>query len=1143
VARLRARDLVWLPLLFCGLAFGQNGALRITEPAPRKDGTIVTSEPALALKGTLSWTGGDMRVLWKNYRGFSDLATVTVAEDRRTVLWSTTSPIPLRPGVNHVRIQALGQPGAAAFVNVFYAAKVPAPGPPVGTTMLKGQQIAYEAIGGRAVYQSDMILGPLADVAAGRFAGRFAKGGLRPQSATVAPDLQSSSTGLWPVVNGVVRVPYTIANTSGDLTNINAAIAESNTQLAGVVQWVSAAGDANFVNFDFDTNDQSGSCEAIVGMQGGSQPIGGAGNCTTGTILHEMGHALGLYHEQSRADRNTWVNYQEANVDKPQHANFDILASEVDSGLFNYASIMEYGPFTFSLYGVAPVMETIPAGMVLSTDLPQYTTGDLDGIMRLYGFTPSAVTVDTNPTGLQVVVDGTTCTAPCVFNNWALGSQHTLSVPLDSHSQTLQTLSQQPYIFGRWNVDVSNTQSTTFTITNSPGDGTLLSPTTSPEITNYLASFIPVHPYSPKVSPPNAGTISALPPASTLIINGTSTSYYLDRQLVTLSVVPSGEYSFYAWEHVPLYNFYTQSYSFYIISNFDYDNFDTSYPVTAYLVNDPVLTIGATAADIAANGISPGFAIGVVDGSQNTVTTYTPQNFDLTNNGAGFAGGSNLTLCASGWDGSTCPLTPVAQSPVTTNVTYLFTSWTGDASGATNAISLTMPTNTSQEIDANYIGSFRAIILPSLYCSGISITSSPASTNSSTDGGLDAFFNAGTINFTANADASGVVGFVGWSQDLSGTANPNMFPLVGELIGTANYNIPGTAPLTVTSISPAAPTVTSSTTTITVAGTGFTTNSNVTYAYFGTGDGNFSNQGRTVTLQSPTQMQFRLQAGDLASAGYYQILILNATSTGCDPQTTFTFPVANSAGAPALTVSKSHLGDFGPGQQNATYTILVTNSGTGTVTAPVTVTENVPSGETLVSMAGSGWNCSVPPACTNSNLLAPTKSYGAITVTVNVAASPETPQVNSATVSGGGALPATATDSTNIVTTVMIPNVTDDTESQAETAILNAGLVVGTITTQSSTVPAGEAIRTNPSGGMAVAPGSTVSIVMSTGPPATGPCDVMRDGAYTVADVQAMINEALGTSQPVNDLNGDQVVNVVDIQIVINAVLTSVCTV
>jgi len=114
---------------------------------------------------------------------------------------------------------------------------------------------------------------------------------LRPQSATITPN-SLVSNGLWPVVSGVVRVPYTIdpSNAPPTVTNIDSALAESNTQLTGVVHWTPATGsDDNFVNFIFDSNDQSGACEAIVGMQGqGSQPISGAGNCTVNTILHEM---------------------------------------------------------------------------------------------------------------------------------------------------------------------------------------------------------------------------------------------------------------------------------------------------------------------------------------------------------------------------------------------------------------------------------------------------------------------------------------------------------------------------------------------------------------------------------------------------------------------------------------------------------------------------------------------------------------------------------------------------------------------------------------------------------------------------------------------------------------------------------------
>jgi uncharacterized repeat protein (TIGR01451 family) len=120
-----------------------------------------------------------------------------------------------------------------------------------------------------------------------------------------------------------------------------------------------------------------------------------------------------------------------------------------------------------------------------------------------------------------------------------------------------------------------------------------------------------------------------------------------------------------------------------------------------------------------------------------------------------------------------------------------------------------------------------------------------------------------------------------------------------------------------------------------------------------------------------------------------------------------------STAAPALSITKSHSGNFNTGQVG-TYTVTVSNAANaGPASGTVTVTENVPSGMTLVSMAGSGWNCSVN-TCTRSDTLTGGASYGAITVTVVVASNASSPQVNSVTVSGGGSATASTTDSTII---------------------------------------------------------------------------------------------------------------------------------
>ena len=67
---------------------------------------------------------------------------------------------------------------------------------------------------------------------------------------------------------------------------------------------------------------------------------------------------------------------------------------------------------------------------------------------------------------------------------------------------------------------------------------------------------------------------------------------------------------------------------------------------------------------------------------------------------------------------------------------------------------------------------------------------------------------------------------------------------------------------------------------------------------------------------------------------------------------------------------------------------------------------------------------------------------------------------------------------------IAVPDVDNPgtTQAAAESAITTAGLVASVSTAYSATVPAGEVISQDPAAGTSVAPGSTVSIVVSLGP-------------------------------------------------------------
>ena len=121
-------------------------------------------------------------------------------------------------------------------------------------------------------------------------------------------------------------------------------------------------------DINLSASNTSGQCEALDGyLAKPAQPMTGSTDCTVGTILHEMGHVIGLWHEQSRSDSGTYVTLYYGNVIKGSWSNFLPPADNYQllTTYYDYASLMEYPSFSFTSAG-APVIEAIPAGMPLN---------------------------------------------------------------------------------------------------------------------------------------------------------------------------------------------------------------------------------------------------------------------------------------------------------------------------------------------------------------------------------------------------------------------------------------------------------------------------------------------------------------------------------------------------------------------------------------------------------------------------------------------------------------------------------------------------------------------------------------------------------------------------------------------------------
>ena len=178
-----------------------------------------------------------------------------------------------------------------------------------------------------------------------------------------------------------------------------------------------------------------------------------------------------------------------------------------------------------------------------------------------------------------------------------------------------------------------------------------------------------------------------------------------------------------------------------------------------------------------------------------------------------------------------------------------------------------------------------------------------------------------------------------------------------------------------------------------------------TYMTYMQGNGNGTFQQEAAFNSAANS--FAVATADLNGDGKPDLIV-----GGTQPLSVTTF--LNNGAAPALGITKTHTGNFSAGQSGATYSVVVSNAGTGPTSGTVTVTDTPPSGETLVSMAGTGWSCSIN-SCNRSDALNAGASYPPITVTVNVAPGAPSQVTNQVSVSGGGAALASASDPTTIL--------------------------------------------------------------------------------------------------------------------------------
>jgi Astacin (Peptidase family M12A)/Papain-like cysteine protease AvrRpt2 len=169
-------------------------------------------------------------------------------------------------------------------------------------------------VDGQLIAQGDMVIAEASEL--GRGAG-----------------IQIVVSGFWP--SNII--PYEIERGHPDSADIVRAVNNINTTSCLRVQ--RRAGEPNYVQF---VDDRVGICSSPVGFRTGITRINVNG-CGVGAIMHEICHAAGLVHEQSRPDRDSFIRIDTSNIKPEKRHNFEMWHTRVaTSPNYDFASLMHY---------------------------------------------------------------------------------------------------------------------------------------------------------------------------------------------------------------------------------------------------------------------------------------------------------------------------------------------------------------------------------------------------------------------------------------------------------------------------------------------------------------------------------------------------------------------------------------------------------------------------------------------------------------------------------------------------------------------------------------------------------------------------------------------------------------------------------
>ncbi|KAJ7385144.1 Meprin A subunit beta [Desmophyllum pertusum] len=158
----------------------------------------------------------------------------------------------------------------------------------------------------------------------------------------------SITTGKWPGAVLAYEIESSLSSQSRAMAVIQSAMREWEQKTC--VRFKKRTTEKAYVSFF-----RGSGCWSYVGRTGSKQQLSLSSGCWHhGIVIHEIGHALGFYHEQSRPDRDNHVTIMWDNIYESNKHNFKKYGTNTIDSLgtaYDYGSIMHYSSRAFSKNG------------------------------------------------------------------------------------------------------------------------------------------------------------------------------------------------------------------------------------------------------------------------------------------------------------------------------------------------------------------------------------------------------------------------------------------------------------------------------------------------------------------------------------------------------------------------------------------------------------------------------------------------------------------------------------------------------------------------------------------------------------------------------------------------------------------------